>query len=179
VAVLAATALLAVLLAVLFHLGVAAVVVAVLGSCPGLYLAWAAVPGAVGPPADGLARGRRVIQWDPADLGIHRAIGGGPVPAYMGRPHDNLLAALLDPVVAQGRLVVVRGGSSTGKSRAAYEAVRGCLPDWRLDYPLDVAALARRLDAGVSGRTVLWLGEMRHYADAEGVPGGVRRTRPE
>ena len=42
----AVTAALAVLLAVLFHLGVAAVVVAILGTVPALYLAWAALPGA-------------------------------------------------------------------------------------------------------------------------------------
>lgn len=174
-AVLAVTASLAVLLAVLFHLGVAAVAVAVLGTCPGLYLAWAAVPGAVGSPADDLARGRRVRQWDPVDLGIHRGAGGGPMPGYVRRPHDDLLGAVLDPAVARGRLVVVRGGPSTGKSRAAYEALLGQVPDWRLDYPLDAAALAQRLDAGISSRTVLWLGEMRQYADAEGGPAVIGR----
>jgi hypothetical protein len=173
--VLAATASLAVLLAVLFHLGVAAVAVAVLGTCPGLYLAWAAVPGAVGSPADDLARGRRVRQWDAVDLGIHRVIGGGPMPGYIRRPHDEALGALLDPAVAQSRLVVIRGGSSTGKSRSAYEALLRRVPDWRLDYPLDAAALARRLDAGVSSRTVLWLGEMRHYADADDGPAVIGR----
>jgi hypothetical protein len=37
------------------------------------------------------------------------------------------------------------------------------------DYPLTAAALADRLDAGIQSRTVLWLGELRQYADdAEG-----------
>jgi hypothetical protein len=97
------------------------------------------------------------------------------MPAYIRRPHDDLLAAVLDPVVARGRMVVVRGGSSTGKSRTAYEAVLGRLPGWRLEYPLDAASLARRLDAGIESRTVLWLNELRQYADDEGGPAVIGR----
>ena len=103
------------------------------------------------------------------DLGVHRVIGGGPMPPYIPRPHDELLGAVLDPSVAASRLVVVRGGSSTGKTRAAYEAVAARLAGWQLDYPLNAAALAARLEAGISAHTVLWLGELRQYADdAEG-----------
>ena len=90
------------------------------------------------------------------------------MPAYIRRPHDELLRAVLDPAVPASRLVVVRGGSSTGKTRAAYEAVADRLADWRLDYPLDPGALAARLEAGIPARTVLWLGELRQYADADG-----------
>ena len=75
---------------------------------------------------------------------------------------------MLDPAVPASRLVVVRGGSSTGKTRAAYEAVADRLAGWRLDYPLNAAALKERLDAGIPARTVLWLGELRQYADADG-----------
>lgn len=39
------------------------------------------------------------------------------------RPHDGLLDAVLKPQMAETRLVVVCGGSSTGKTRAACEAV--------------------------------------------------------
>ena len=99
--------------------------------------------------------------------GAGRAPGDwrGAMPAYVSRPHDELLRAVLDPAVAASRLVVVRGGSSTGKTRAAYEAVTARLADWRVDYPLNAAALAARLDAGIPARTVLWLGELRQYAD--------------
>jgi hypothetical protein len=51
--------------------------------------------------------------------------------------------------------VVLRGGSSAGKTRAAYQAVTGLLSDWRLDYPLDPAAVAARLETGIPARTVL------------------------
>src|ERR1035441_469665 len=108
-------------------------------------------------------------RWDPVELGVHQVIGGGPMPAYVGRPHDELLRAVLDPAVPASRLVVVRGGSSTGKSRAAYQAVADRrLAGWQLDYPLDPGALAARLEAPIPARTVLWLGELRQYADAGG-----------
>ena len=96
-------------------------------------------------------------------------IGGGPLPPYVLRIHDETLTAVLDPQVSASRLVVVRGGSSTGKTRGAWEAiVRGQFASWQLDYPRDPAALKERLDAGVPPRTVLWLGELRQYTDSDG-----------
>ena len=97
------------------------------------------------------------------------------MPAYVRRPHDELLRAVLDPAISASRLVVVRGGSSTGKTRAAYEAVAHLLADWYLDYPLDPGTLNVRLDTGIPARTVLWLGELRQYADADGGPRDMGR----
>ncbi len=105
-------------LAFLFHLGVAAVAVATLATVPTIYLAWKALPTTAKKPP----RGRPAQQWNPVELGVHPVIRGGPMPPYVCRPHDELLRAVLDPAVAASRLVVVRGGSSTGKTRAAYEA---------------------------------------------------------
>ena len=99
---------------------------------------------------------------------MHQVTDGGPLPAYIRRPHDDLLDAVLDPAVAGSRLIVVRGGSSTGKTRAACEAVtRGALARWRLEYPLHAAALNALLDAGIPTRTILWLGELRQYTGGE------------
>ena len=156
----------ALLLAFLFHLGVAAVAAAILAAVPALYLAWKTLPTLAKKPPPG----RPAPQWDLVELGVHQVIGGGPMPPYIRRPHDELLLALLDPAVRTSRLVVVRGGSSTGKTRAAYEAVAARLGDWHLDYPLEPGALAARLETGVPARTVLWLGELRHYADADAGP---------
>ena len=156
----------ALLLALLFHLGVAAVAVAILATVPALYLAWKPLQTTAKKPP----RGRPARLWNPVELGVHRVIGGGPMPPYIRRPHDELLLTVLDPAVRTSRLVVIRGGSSTGKTRAAYEAVTARLADWHLDYPLDPGALAARLETGIPARTVLWLGELRQYADADGGP---------
>jgi uncharacterized protein YidB (DUF937 family) len=116
-------------------------------------------------------------QWTPAELGVHQAIGGGPPPqaakaaplsAYVRRPHDERLRAVLDPATEYSRLVVIRGNALTGTSRTIYEAVTDVLADWVVEHPSAVAALAARLEAGIAPRTVLWLGELRHYADADG-----------
>ena len=166
-ALLALTVAAAVVLTVLYHLPWQPVVVTILLLVPALYVAWLAVPGVIS-VARRSAFGRLPSRWDPVELGVHRVIGGGPMPPYVRRPHDNLLRAVLDPAVPASRLVVVRGGSSTGKTRAAYEAVVDQLANWRLDYPLDPGALKERLDAGVPARTVLWLGELRQYVDVDG-----------
>ena len=167
----AVTVALALLLAVRYRLAWPPVVVSILGGVPTLYVAWLAVPGVVSLPeslaTDIPAYGRPVARWDPVELGVHQVIGGGPMPVYVRRPHDEVLRAVLDPAVSASRLVVVRGGSSTGKTRAVYEAVAAQLADWYLDYPLDPSALKLRMEAGVPARTVLWLGELRQYVDAE------------
>jgi hypothetical protein len=165
------TVTLALLLAVLSHQPWPPVLVSILLGVPALYVAWQTVPGVRTPEpaaAGKPTRGHPAAQWNPVELGVHQAIDGGPMPTYIRRPHDELLRAVLDPAVPASRLIVVRGGSSTGKTRAAYEAVAGQLADWQLDYPLNVAALKERLDAGIPIRTVLWLGELRQYADADG-----------
>jgi hypothetical protein len=118
-----------------------------------------------------VADARPAGQWEPAELGVHPVAGGGPdgsMPVYVRRPHDELLRLVLDPEVADSRLIVVRGEACAGKSRAAYEAVAGRLADWPLEYPPTAAALVARLEAGIPARTVLWLGELCRYADADG-----------
>ena len=116
-------------------------------------------------------------RWEPAELGVHPVIGGpaGSLPAYIRRPHDEQLRRVLDPEVADSRLVVVRGEACAGKSRAAYEAVADRLADWPLEYPPTAAALAARLAAGIPAGTVLWLGELRRYAESDGGAAALSR----
>ncbi len=115
--------------------------------------------------------GRPVAAWDAQVLGVHRAITADSVTGqalpeltpYVPRAHDSrlreLLAALEHPV-----MVVLVGGSSTGKTRAAFEAVRAWLPDWSLLSPVDAAELLAQLRSdGVTPRTVLWLNELQIF----------------
>ncbi|MGD0240529.1 MAG: hypothetical protein ABSB59_09400, partial [Streptosporangiaceae bacterium] len=119
--------------------------------------------------------GRPAGQWEPAELGVHPVSGGGPTPAYIRRPHDATLRLVLDPDVPDSRLVVIRGEACAGKSRAAYEAVADRLADWRLEYPPTAAALAARLDQGIPPWTVLWLGKLCRYVDADGGAAALSR----
>ena len=111
-AVLLATAGSAVLVSVLTDQAWPPAVIAIIGTVPALYLAFLAVPGVVSPselatPAKPVF-GRPVGWWDPVDLGVHKVIGGGPVPPYVLRPHDELLAA----ATGSGRVRESAGGGS-------------------------------------------------------------------
>ena len=114
-----------------------------------------------------MTQGRRPAgQWEPSELGVHRVTGGGlqgSMPPYIRRPHDEVLRVVLDPAEPASRLVVLRGDSCTGRSRAVYEAIADRLPDWPVCYPVTTAELG----AGVPARTVLWLGELRRHVDAD------------
>jgi uncharacterized protein YidB (DUF937 family) len=117
-------------------------------------------------------------RWEPTELGVHPVAGGHPrgsMPAYIRRPHDEQLRRVLDPEVIYSRLIVIRGDAGTGKSRAGYEAVADRLADWSLEYPPTAAALTARLEAGIPAGTVLWLGELRRYADADGGAAALNR----
>ena len=127
--------------------------------------------GAAGPAGQQLADVR-----DPFALEVHRPVEpdvpqpGLPVlPAYVPRDHDAELGSVVQAAEGSGIAVLV-GGSSTGKTRACWEAL-GLLRDrpepWRLWHPIDPSppeAALRELPA-VGPRTVVWLNDAQHYLD--------------
>ncbi|MFB8766787.1 hypothetical protein VSQ78_03665 [Nocardiopsis alba] len=68
---------------------------------------------------------------------------------------------------ARPQMLVIRGGSCTGKTRTAYEALTATVPDdFDLLFPADAGGLLAALEAGAVGsRTVLWLNEAQEYLD--------------
>jgi tetratricopeptide (TPR) repeat protein len=120
------------------------------------------------------ARGRPVHELtDPFALEVHRAIDvpgrTAPLsilPAYIERDHDRQLRAIVKQA-ADGRsaAAVLIGGSSTGKTRACWEAVQALPHDWRLWHPIDPSRPEAAADAlsTVGPRTVIWLNEAQHY----------------
>jgi hypothetical protein len=128
--------------------------------------------------------GVRVSAADPRRLGVHAAISlpGVPdeiLPEYVPRDADAAESGVRAKVAAaaeRGGFVLLVGGSSVGKTRCVFEAVRALLPDWWLVHPAgpdQVAALA----AAPSPRTVVWLDELQRYLDGEhGLTGGVVRA---
>ncbi|MFJ9937326.1 hypothetical protein ACIRSJ_29890 [Streptomyces virginiae] len=86
-----------------------------------------------------------------------------PLPAYFRRPFDDTLDAAVDQAVA-GRSVmrVLLGGSSTGKTRAMWEAVQRLPEGWHLWHPAGHDELLAAVDA-LPPRTVLWLNEINRF----------------
>ena len=118
---------------------------------------------------------------DPFEVEIHRPVEpdapqpGLPVlPAYVARDHDTTLGQVVTAAV-EGRsgVAVLVGGSSTGKTRACWEALRllrDQLKPWRLWHPIDPSrpeAALRELPA-IGPRTVVWLNEAQFYLDGAG-----------
>ncbi|MCZ0986193.1 hypothetical protein O1M54_11950 [Streptomyces diastatochromogenes] len=121
-----------------------------------------AVPGIVGAPGGTTGAA--------ADFVLPTSVTDFVLPTYVPRDHDRhlrhrLRQAALGPDPA---LVLILGESCTGKTRTAYEAVRGCLPDWDLVFPKDSGSLLGLLDAGLARPgTVLWLDEGQNFLARE------------
>ncbi|WP_052457490.1 helix-turn-helix domain-containing protein [Streptomyces sp. AcH 505] len=124
----------------------------------------------------GTELGRPIAQWHPHDLEVHPAgpgiPGAGALPGYVQRAHDLVLAqAVEDAAAGRSRMLVLVGDSSTGKTRACWEAVQLLAEDgWRLWHPFDPTRAEAALDDlhRVAPRTVVWLNEAQHYlGDAE------------
>ncbi|GHB54032.1 hypothetical protein GCM10010306_054590 [Streptomyces umbrinus] len=103
---------------------------------------------------------------DPSALEVHRAIeaddenSGLPMlPAYVVRPHDTRLRSLAEEAVSgQSRIAVLVGGSSTGKTRACWEAVQLLPPEWRLWIVQGISAALEELPS-IAPCTVVWFDE--------------------
>ena len=123
---------------------------------------------------------------DPFALQVHPVIevAGAPselpaLPVYVRRAHDEALDQVVEEVLADGytgaRMVVLVGGSSTGKTRALWEAAHRLeekSPGWRLWRPRPQALVEALLDragnGGLGPRTVLWLNELQGFLDEPG-----------
>ena len=140
-------------------------------------------------PSTGLlGRPLKEVLSDPRaalDYEVHPAIappssegGVALLPAYVRRPHDEQLATVISRVrVGNSAAVILVGESSTGKTRACWEALADLVADapglagWRLWHPLTaqdlIAGLAGTDQSGAGpvlrGWTVVWLNELQRY----------------
>ncbi|RBQ17248.1 hypothetical protein DP939_25205 [Spongiactinospora rosea] len=165
----------------------------VLGGGSGLAALWVAIitlrrappPSGAGPApaAQGSAEPERPEPgWpleqvrDPFHFGleVHHAIDSPlpdapPLPVYVPRAHDRALGEVVARAAAGASgIAVLVGGSSTGKTRACWEALaplRGRELPWRVWHPIDPtrpeAALADL--HGIAPYTVVWLNEAQFY----------------
>ncbi|MBQ0886405.1 helix-turn-helix domain-containing protein [Streptomyces sp. RM72] len=136
------------------------------------------------------APGTTIRLWDPHDLEVHYAVEApitssgsngsregsrrgraGRLPAYVGRPHDEHLATVVEAACeGHSGMAVLVGPSSTGKTRACWEAIQPLTAyGWRLWHPFDPtrpeAALADL--HRVETRTVVWLNDAQQYFGGE------------
>ena len=134
------------------------------------------------PPATVTTAGRPLEEvTDPFALEVHQPVqlqdappGLPDLPAYVPRDHDRQLARAAR-AAADGRsaIAVLVGGSSTGKTRACWQALqllREQPGGWRLWHPIDPGrpeAALRELPA-IRPRTVIWLNEAQLYLDPPG-----------
>ncbi|MFE9318582.1 helix-turn-helix domain-containing protein [Streptomyces albidoflavus] len=124
---------------------------------------------------DAGALGKPIAEWDPHHLEVHPAgsdVGlGHPsvslLSGYIRRDHDRVLADSVSAVAAgKRRMVMLVGSSSTGKTRACWEAVQPLASKgWVLWHPFNPtrAEAAHDALARVGPRTVVWLNEAQHY----------------
>ncbi|MFD7966716.1 helix-turn-helix domain-containing protein [Streptomyces zaomyceticus] len=120
--------------------------------------------------------GRSIEQWEPHALEVHPAgpgiglVGVGrkrALPGYVRRAHDQVLTDVVAAAVAgHSGIVVLEGTSSTGKTRACWEAVQPLAEKgWRLWHPFDPTPAQAALEDlhRVGPQTVVWLNEAQHY----------------
>ncbi|WP_405474417.1 tetratricopeptide repeat protein [Streptomyces canus] len=108
---------------------------------------------------------------DPVLLGVRQARKSaehGPVPPYVERDADHEIDKALQAAAVGGGLVLIRGDSTAGKSRAAFEAMSRALSDRRLLIPgrgmsLDSCVEAARALSRRGHQCVVWLDDLEHY----------------
>lgn len=98
------------------------------------------------------------------------------MPEYVPRAHDARLRKIVESV-AGSLLVVLVGDSSSGKTRALWEAARSLPSDWRIWQPMGLDPSRTLLLALAEGqilpRTVLWLDDLQSFLwPAGGEDGG-------
>ena len=116
---------------------------------------------------------RMVKDWDPFALDVHRAVALEtdaslpPLPGYVRRSHDDEIDGALSDV-SSSLMLVVTGGSATGKTRSLYEALAShpVMRRWPLYYPRTATGLLRLITPGELGASaVLWLDDCHQYLD--------------
>jgi hypothetical protein len=116
-----------------------------------------------------------IKECDPLALEVHPAPPTTPgdfgrsakLPSYVRRSHDESLAAYVAAAASgDSMMAALVGFSSTGKTRACWEAIQPLADDgWRLWHPFDpdrAESLLANIDQ-VGPKTVLWLNDAQHY----------------
>ncbi|MGW4699731.1 tetratricopeptide repeat protein [Streptomyces sp. NPDC004285] len=117
---------------------------------------------------------------DPFALRVHELIESddgdlaGELPVYIRREHDELLRLKVELALAgNSAKAMLSGESSTGKTRACWEAVQTLPDSWRLWAPVSADQALEELPL-VAPHTVIWLDEAHTFFLTPGSPVGPR-----
>ena len=104
----------------------------------------------------------------------HGRAGDAALPAYVPRAHDYKLRADVEQAAAGDlrALIVLRGTSSTGKTRSLFEAVHAICSGWTVIRPLDAGAARGLPESGLfdgpGPPVVVWLNELQGFLGLNG-----------
>lgn len=131
----------------------------------------------VGGLGKGLPRAREIT--DRALLGIHPSIPLPPssdmslaadLPLYIPRDLDGDLRTWVTAHHESGGCLLLVGLAASGKTRCAYELVRGMLADWPMFMPSTAAQLTGYFEADPAQRSlVVWLDETHKFLGPQSV----------
>lgn len=114
-----------------------------------------------------------VREWDPLDLGLHRAglAYGNAVPPYIRRDQDEKVAFSLRQSAERGGMTLIVGDSTAGKTRSAYEGLLSTAPNRRLFAPTSLTELTSTIPSLIhlGQQSVLWLDDLENYVDPNGL----------
>jgi uncharacterized protein DUF4062/tetratricopeptide repeat protein len=129
----------------------------------------------VNPPAQS-ERPRRVREIeDPVNIGVYAAAAIDVEDPVLARTPPFVrrdVSPRLEAAIHRGGFVVVVGESTAGKSRAAFEAMRVCVPDHVFIRPQRRNRAAMRAAANLverERRCVMWLDDLPAYLGGEGL----------
>ncbi|MFF1614170.1 tetratricopeptide repeat protein, partial [Amycolatopsis sp. NPDC058278] len=126
------------------------------------------------PPTDRQENIERVCDIDPIYLGVHRAITvvgarENVLPTYVSRDVDDAedgIDSFMQGAKEVGGFLVLTGGSSTGKTRSAYESIRRTVPHYWLFHPSGPEEV-RRFASRPTPQTIVWLDELQQYMERD------------
>ncbi|MEK6438202.1 tetratricopeptide repeat protein [Pseudonocardia sp. T1-2H] len=118
-----------------------------------------------------------VAEWDPLDLGVHRAPinDGNAVPLYVQRDVDTNLGESITHAAENGGMVIVIGDSTAGKTRSSYQALRSRMPQRRLYRPEAVSEFRASVVSllAFGGSWVIWLDDLERFIGPSGITPGI------
>ncbi|WP_399926050.1 sel1 repeat family protein [Streptomyces kanamyceticus] len=132
------------------------------------------------PAADGWPRADRLRRLGLGVRPTRRLLGATALPPYVARDCDDELSVLVRQAAHHGGLVIVTGGPLSGKTSAAWAALRASVAGDSRVFVAGGGADLRDLPDQLRGRDatgthVVWLDDLDAHLEEPGIPGLLAR----